>query len=216
GKSLRRGVVDGLLGLEMRLVGDDLAPRGHGGDVGACLPAAHGHTTIFLCCGAGCQHTWLSARSPCAAHTRAVGFVAGYPGLVTQPTPRPTVSRVYLARLKGTAVFDPLGDQVGRVHDGVVIMRLRGAPRAVGLVVEVSGKRRVFLPLTRVTNIDAGAVITTGLLNIRRFEQRATETLVVGQLLDRQVTFRDGSGGGTVQDVAMEQQRNRDWHITKV
>jgi len=135
---------------------------------------------------------------------------------VTQPTPRPTVSRVYLARLKGTAVFDPLGDQVGRVHDVVVIMRLRGAPRAVGLVVEVSGKRRVFLPLTRVTNIDAGAVITTGLLNIRRFEQRATETLVVGQLLDRQVTFRDGSGGGTVQDVAMEQQRNRDWHITKV
>ncbi|MFC7406429.1 magnesium transporter MgtE N-terminal domain-containing protein [Georgenia alba] len=136
---------------------------------------------------------------------------------MSQPTPRAaTTSRVYLARLKGTPVFDPLGDQVGRVHDIVVVMRLKGAPRVVGLVVEVTGKRRVFVPLTRVTSIDPGAVITTGLLNIRRFEQRATETLVVAELLDRQVTFRDGSGTGTVKDVAMELQRNRDWDLTKV
>ncbi|GAA4417103.1 CBS domain-containing protein [Georgenia halophila] len=136
---------------------------------------------------------------------------------MSQPTSRPTTAtRVYLARLKGTAVFDPLGDQVGRVHDVVVVMRLKGAPRAVGLVVEVTGKRRVFVPLTRVTSIDAGAVITTGRLNIRRFEQRPTETLVVGELLDRQVTFRDDSGTATVKDVAMEQQRNRDWHVTKL
>ncbi|PFG40582.1 Mg/Co/Ni transporter MgtE [Georgenia soli] len=136
---------------------------------------------------------------------------------MNQPTARPsTSSRVYVARLKGTAVFDPLGDQVGRVHDVVVVMRLKGAPRAVGLVVEVSSKRRVFVPLTRVTSIDSGAVITTGLLNIRRFSQRATETLVVGELLDRQVTFRDGSGTGTVEDVAMEQHRSRDWYVTKL
>jgi flagellar motility protein MotE (MotC chaperone)/sporulation protein YlmC with PRC-barrel domain len=136
---------------------------------------------------------------------------------VSQPTARPTsTNRVYVARLKGTAVFDPLGDQVGRVHDVVVVMRLKGAPRAVGLVVEVSSKRRVFVPLTRVTSIDGGAVITTGLLNIRRFAKRAAETLVVGQLLDRQVTFRDGSGTGAVEDVAMEQQRNRDWYVTKL
>lgn len=136
---------------------------------------------------------------------------------MNQPTARPsTTSRVYVARLKGTAVFDPLGDQVGRVHDVVVVMRLRGGPRAVGLVVEVSSKRRVFLPLTRVTSIDAGAVITTGLLNIRRFAQRATETLVVAELLDRQVTLKDGSGTTTVEDVAIEQQRNRDWYVTKL
>jgi flagellar motility protein MotE (MotC chaperone)/sporulation protein YlmC with PRC-barrel domain len=136
---------------------------------------------------------------------------------VSQPTARPSsTNRVYVARLKGTAVFDPLGDQVGRVHDVVVVMRVKGPMRAVGLVVEVSSKRRVFVPLTRVTSIDAGAVITTGLLNIRRFAQRATETLVVGQLLDRHVTFKDGSGTGTVEDVAMEQHRNRDWYVTKV
>ncbi|MBR5950947.1 MAG: PRC-barrel domain-containing protein, partial [Actinomycetaceae bacterium] len=69
---------------------------------------------------------------------------------------------VYAARLAGTPVFDPIGDKVGTVYDVVVLFRLKGAPLAVGLVVEIVGKRRVFLPLTRVTSIDNGQVITTG------------------------------------------------------
>ena len=48
-------------------------------------------------------------------------------------------TRVFVARLAGTSVFDPLGDQVGRVRDVVVLVRPKGAPRAVGLVVEVGG-----------------------------------------------------------------------------
>ena len=55
----------------------------------------------------------------------------------------------------------------------------------LGLVAEVFGRRRIFVPMTRVTNIDSGQVYTTGLLNMRRFEQRPTETLVIGQMLDR-------------------------------
>ena len=43
--------------------------------------------------------------------------------------------------------------------------------------------------MTRVTHIDSGQVYTTGLLNMRRFEQRPTETLVIGQMLDRTVTI---------------------------
>lgn len=121
-----------------------------------------------------------------------------------------------MARLAGTSVFDPLGDQVGRVRDVVVLLGTKGAPRAVGLVVEVPGRRRVFLPLTRVTSIDAGQVISTGLVNMRRFEQRASETLVVGELLDRQVELSDGSGSATVVDVAIEQQRSRDWLVSKL
>ena len=58
-----------------------------------------------------------------------------------------------------------------------------------GLVVEVPGRRRIFLPMTRVTSIDAGQVITTGLVNMRRFQQRPTETLVLGEMLDRTVTL---------------------------
>lgn len=135
---------------------------------------------------------------------------------MTSTTRSSAPTRVYVARLAGTSVFDPIGDEVGKVHDVVVLIPLKGAPRAVGLVVEVSGRRRVFVPLTRVTGIEPGAVITTGLVNIRRFEQRASETLVVSQLLDRVVTFRDGSGRASIEDVAIEQQRNRDWLVTKL
>jgi CBS domain-containing protein/sporulation protein YlmC with PRC-barrel domain len=100
-------------------------------------------------------------------------------------------SRVFVARLAGLPVFDPLGDRVGRVRDVVVIFRAgRQPPRAVGLVVEVPGRRRVFLPLTRVTSMDAGQVISTGLVNMRRFERRPTETLVLAELLDRTVQLR--------------------------
>src|SRR5690242_1995701 len=70
--------------------------------------------------------------------------------------------------------------------------------------------------MTRVTNVDAGQVYTTGLLNMRRFEQRSTETLVIGQLLDRTVTIRETGVTGTVYDVAMEQARNRDWVLSRV
>ncbi|HEY0187688.1 MAG TPA: CBS domain-containing protein [Cellulomonas sp.] len=127
-----------------------------------------------------------------------------------------TGPRVFVARLAGTSVFDPIGDQVGRVRDVVVLLRPKGAPRAVGLVIEVPGRRRVFVPLTRVTAIDAGQVISTGLVNMRRFEQRPFETLVVGELFDRTVRLTDGSGSATVEDVAIERQRNGDWLVTKV
>jgi len=125
-------------------------------------------------------------------------------------------NKVYVARLAGTQVFDPIGDQVGRVRDVVVLIRPRGAPRAVGLVVEVPGRRRVFLPLTRVTSIEPGQVISTGLVNMRRFEQRPAETLVIGELLERQVELRDGSGSATIEDVAIEGTRTGDWEVTRL
>jgi len=127
-----------------------------------------------------------------------------------------TTSRVFVARLIGTSVFDPLGDEVGKVHDVVVLLQMRGEPRAVGFVIEVSSRRRVFLPLSRITAIEPGAVITTGLMNIRRFTQRHVETLVVGELLDRVVTMRDGSGNVTVRDVAIERDRGMDWKVTRL
>jgi Mg/Co/Ni transporter MgtE len=128
-----------------------------------------------------------------------------------------TPTRVFAARLAGLPVFDPQGDQVGKVRDVVVVLRSdERQPRVVGLVVEVFGRRQVFAPMTRVTNIDAGQVITTGLLNMRRFEKRSTETLVIGQMLDRKVRVRSSGVEGTVYDVAMEQARTRDWVLSRV
>ncbi len=105
---------------------------------------------------------------------------------------------------------------MGRVRDVVVLLRPKGVPSAVGLVVEVPGRRRVFLPLTRVTSIDSGQVISTGLVNMRRFEQRPTETLAVSELLERTVTLNDGSGRATVEDLAIDQQRTGDWVVSKL
>ena len=126
-------------------------------------------------------------------------------------------TRIFLARLAGLVVYDPAGDQVGKVRDVVVTLATpTRPPRVLGLVVEVLGRRRVFLPMPRVTSLDFSHVITTGVLNMRRFERHAAETLVFGELLDRTVTIADPPVTGTVYDVAMEQDRSRDWHLSKV
>ena len=126
-------------------------------------------------------------------------------------------SRIFIARIAGLPVFATTGDQVGRVRDAVVTLRVGGRPpRVVGLVVEVAPRRRIFLPMTRVTQIDASQVITTGQVDLRRFQARATETLVVGQLLDTTVTLIDTGQRATIVDVAMQQNRSKDWLVSRV
>lgn len=124
--------------------------------------------------------------------------------------------RFYAARLAGTTVFDPIGDVVATVRDVVVVPQTRTSAHAVGFVVEVSAKRRVFLPITRVTSISPGQVISTGVLNVRRFEKRTGELLVIGDLLDRAVTLVDGTGEATVLDIALDQNRHRDWEVSRL
>lgn len=124
--------------------------------------------------------------------------------------------RVYVARLAGTAVFDPLGDAVGRVRDVVILMRRTGPPNAVGLVVEVPGRRRVFLPLTRVTSIAAGQVICTGVVNLRRFQARASETLAIAELFERSVTLKDDKTTAYIEDIAIERDRTKSWNVSKL
>ncbi len=127
------------------------------------------------------------------------------------------LSRVFVARLLGLDVFDPLGDRLGRLRDVVVLSRgTRGAPHVVGIVVEVPGKKRVFVPMTRITSIDQTQVICTGLVNLRRFEQRGAETLVVAEMFDRRVTLADGSGDATIEDIAMDRHRSGDWFVSKL
>ncbi|MGV9283027.1 magnesium transporter MgtE N-terminal domain-containing protein [Streptomyces sp. NPDC003730] len=126
--------------------------------------------------------------------------------------------RIFVSHLSGIAVFDPAGDQVGRVRDLVVMLRVgRKPPRVLGLVVELTTRRRIFLPMTRVTGIESGQVITTGVLNVRRFEQRPTERLVFGELLDRRVTLTETGEEATVLDLSVQQlPARRDWEIDKV
>lgn len=124
-----------------------------------------------------------------------------------------STQRVFVARLTGCAVFDPAGDRLGKVRDVVVIFRADDPPRVVGLIVEIPGRRHVFLSIGRVTSIRPGQVITTGLINVRRFQQRGGEVRVMAELLGRRVFLRDGSGTAVIEDVAIERSRLGDWDI---
>ena len=127
-------------------------------------------------------------------------------------------TRIFVARLAGVAVFDPNGDPVGRVRDVVVVFRPDSLPpRVLGLVVEIQHRRRIFVPIGRMTSAEADAVVlTTGSVNLRRFEQRPGEALVLGGLLDRTATVRETGQRVTVVDAAMEQTRTRDWVLTRM
>jgi Mg/Co/Ni transporter MgtE len=129
-----------------------------------------------------------------------------------------TVTRAYVSRLAGLTVFDPNGDRVGKVRDVVVALRMgTAAPRVLGLVVEVVARRRIFVPMGRVTAVDPGAVmLSSGTINLKRFEQRAGETLVLGELLDRRVTLLENGRPASVVDAGMEQTRTGDWVLSKL
>ena len=127
-------------------------------------------------------------------------------------------TRVFVGRLAELSVFDPLGEKVGRVRDVVVTFSAtRSRPRAIGLVVEVAARKRIFVPMTRVTSVEGGQVITTGLVNMRRFEQRANETLVLAELVERPVQVRVAGElvEATIEDIGIEHGAARSWSVTR-
>src|SRR5829696_3068614 len=132
--------------------------------------------------------------------------------------PVTTATRVFAAGMTRLSVYGPDGEPIGRVRDLVAMLRIgRQPPRALGLVVELATRRRIFVPMLRVTAIDPNAVtLATGSVNLRRFHQRPNEVLVVGELLDARVRISATGADAVVVDIAMEQTRTRDWLLTKV
>ena len=127
-------------------------------------------------------------------------------------------TRVFVAQLVGLAVFGPDGERIGKVRDVVAGVRVDdNPPRVLGLVVEVGTRRRIFVPMLRVTGIDPGAItLATGSVSLRHFTQRINETLVVGQLLDAPVRIADTGEDVIVVDAAMEPTRTRDWVVGRL
>lgn len=134
------------------------------------------------------------------------------------------VNRVYAARLAGMVVLGPDGESIGRVRDVVIsISIVRQQPRVLGLVVELLSRRRIFVPILRVTAIEPNAVtLTTANVSLRRFAQRPGEVLVLGQVLDTRVRVTDpelehlAGVDVVVADLAIEQVRSRDWMVTRI
>jgi Mg/Co/Ni transporter MgtE len=90
-------------------------------------------------------------------------------------------------------VLGPDGESLGRVRDVVIsISFVRQQPRVLGLVIELPTRRRIFVPMLRVTAVEPDAVtLTTGNMSLRRFVQRPGEVLVLGQVLDTRVRVND-------------------------
>lgn len=135
-----------------------------------------------------------------------------------------SVNRMYAARLAGMVVLGPDGESLGRVRDVVVsISIVRQQPRVLGLVVELLTRRRIFVPILRVTAIEPNAVtLNTGNVSLRRFAQRPGEVLVLGQVIETHVRVNDpelpqlAAADVVVVDLGIEQVRTRDWMVTRV
>lgn len=128
------------------------------------------------------------------------------------------VNRVFAAQLARLPVFGPDGESIGRVRDLVAGLRLDHLPpRVLGLVLELATRRRVFVPMLRVTSITPNAVtLATGSVNMRQFHQRPNEVLVLGQLTDAHATLTDGGARIAIVDAAMEPTRTRDWLLARL
>jgi Mg/Co/Ni transporter MgtE len=135
-----------------------------------------------------------------------------------------SLHRLYAARLAGMIVLGPDGESLGRVRDVVIsISFVRQQPRVLGLVIELPTRRRIFVPMLRVTAIEPDAVtLTTGNMSLRRFVQRPGEVLVLGQVLDTRVRVNDPEQEQlagidvVVVDLGIEPTRTRDWVVTRV
>ncbi|MGW4366043.1 magnesium transporter MgtE N-terminal domain-containing protein [Nocardia takedensis] len=133
-------------------------------------------------------------------------------------------TRVYAARLAGLVVLGPDGESIGRIRDVVVAIRYdRQQPRVHGLVVELPSRRRIFVPMLRVTAIEPGVVtLNTGTVSLRRFAQRPGELLALAQIVDSAVRVDDPEKPDLDQvdvfvvDLGIEQTRTRDWRISRV
>ena len=123
------------------------------------------------------------------------------------------LTRIFLAKLAGTPVFDPNGDRVGKVRDAIASLRSDNlAPRILGFIVEVPQRRKIFIPITRVTSINDGGVFITGSLNIRRYQQRHGEIQLLAELLDHATRLHDNGESVIIEDIGMELRDNKDWY----
>lgn len=121
---------------------------------------------------------------------------------------------IYISRLRGLPLVDGAGDQVGRVKDAVAQLRTaRRPPRIKGLVVELFARRPVFVPMARVHYVSAEQVSIVGVVDMRKFQRRDAETLVIADLFDRTVPAKKPS---RIFDIAMKEVRSREWEISEV
>ncbi len=121
-------------------------------------------------------------------------------------------------------VRGPDMESIGRVRDVVVIVRPNGqTSRAIGLVVEMVNKRRIFVPMLRVSAIEPQEItLSSGQVNMRPFQRRIGELTIMNDLIGSRVQTDDPemdhlhARAVEIADIELERTRTRDWIITKV
>jgi CBS domain-containing protein len=122
--------------------------------------------------------------------------------------------QLFVSRLARLPVRAPSGETIGRISDVVIARTDSGSPPLVlGFTVMVQ-RRPIFLGVGRVRELDeSGAILTTGSVNLRPFQQREGETLVIGELLDARVRHRETGKELRLNDVAIGRVRE-EWVVT--
>jgi CBS domain-containing protein len=94
---------------------------------------------------------------------------------------------VHLSSVLRSALLDRAGDRLGRVEDVIVRLADRGYPPVTGLKARIGG-RELFVPVDRIALLEPGAVRLAGeKLSLGRFERRAGEVLLGGDVLGRKL-----------------------------
>jgi magnesium transporter len=110
---------------------------------------------------------------------------------------------LYLSQAIGRPVLDATGEAMGKVDDLIVAIGDRYPP-VTGLVV-ATDRRRIFLPWSHVASFDAsGARLSTGTIDITRFQQRPNEIQLRSDLLDKQIVDIDGRKVVRVNDLSLD------------
>ncbi|MCU1386853.1 MAG: proteinMgtE intracellular protein [Ilumatobacteraceae bacterium] len=99
---------------------------------------------------------------------------------------------VSVAGLIGRPVELMGGAEVGRVFDVVTLTAGLRVPEVTGLVIRV-GRRRAFVPVAQVSTLTGQTVtLSSAQLDVREFERRDGEVLLMGDVVDHQLVDIDG------------------------
>ncbi len=92
---------------------------------------------------------------------------------------------MHLSTVLRSPLLDRAGERLGRVEDLIVRLADGGYPPVTGLKARIGG-RELFVPITRVAELQPGAVRLSGeKLSLKRFERRVGEVLLGQDVLGR-------------------------------
>ncbi len=96
---------------------------------------------------------------------------------------------LHLSSVLRSPLLDRAGERLGRADDVIVRLADGGYPPVTGLKARIGG-RELFVPVDRIASLEPGAVRLSGeKLSLRRFERRAGEVLLAGDVLGRKLVY---------------------------